>query len=233
MATLLSALIADVRSRLIEPTPNFWSDAELLVWINQGIKDLWRAINNNNQNYFLTLDSTHVSLAANASTLSGVPADVSIVRRITPRSLTTYPYTKFEYRPCDHKDFVAAEAQGAVDNNVARLIFFDVTDAGAPVAAPTIRVAPMLSAAMDLTLGYVPVLTAKASTDSNPIPGESDNALVCYCAAYARCREREDRSPDPGWIAMYATEKANILVSIDPRQTQDEKVAEALFQEFW
>lgn len=235
MATLLSALITDVRTRLVAPiaTDLYWTDAEILIWLNQGIKDLWRAINDNYQNYFLTVDATNVYLAANGTTVTGTPADVSIVRKITPRSLSTYPYVRFEHRPFDHRDFVAAEAQGAVDTQTARLIYFDVTDAGGPVAAPTIRVAPSLSSQMLLTLGYVPVLATKTATDNNPIPGESDNALVSYAVAYARGREREDRGPDPEWIRMYATEKANILVSLTPRQTQDEVVAEALFQEFW
>jgi hypothetical protein len=237
MATTLQSLITDGRAHLIAPitgdnADEFWTDAELLGILNRGIKELWRAINDNFQNYFLTVDKTNVSIASGTDLLSGVPSDVSIVRFIGPRSPADYPYMRFEYRNLDHKDYLAAKAQGTVDASQARLIYFYISQAGAPVAAPEIHIAPTLSANINLELCYVPVLTTLAATDYNPIPGESDQALIDWLVAWARAKEREDRTPDPGWIQMYATEKANILVSLTPRQTQDDDVAEALFEEW-
>ena len=241
MATVMSSLIADIRSHLIAPSAGsgivnadlFWTDTELLAMLNRGIKDLWRSINDNYQNYFLTVDVTNVAIAANASNLTGIPADVSIIRGLGPRDRSVYPYLKFEYRNHDHRDFIAAETQGALDASQARLVYFYISQPGAPVAAPVVVIAPQLSAAVLLRLLYVPALTALTTTGTNPIPGESDQALINWGVAWARAKEREDRSPDPAWIQMYATEKQSILTSLSPRQTQDEEVVEALFEEWW
>jgi hypothetical protein len=238
MATTFGSLITDIRSHLVAPitgdnADEFWTDAELLGILNRGVHDLWRAVNDNYQNYFLTVDATHVSIAVGTDLLAGVPADVAIIRAIKPRSPAAYPYLRFEFRNVDHRDFIAAETQGTIDSGMARLVYFYVSQAGAPIAAPEIHIAPALSAAVLLKLVYVPTLATFTSNDVNPVPGESDQALICWGVAWARAKEREDRSPDPAWIQTYATEKQNMLVSLTPRQTQDEEVVEALFEEFW
>ena len=51
-----------------------------------------------------------------------------------------------------------------------------------------------------------------------PLPGHPDYALMCFTIAYARSREREDRSPDPTWLAHYSSHKSNIIGSLTPRQ---------------
>jgi|ERR1035437_3716186 hypothetical protein len=237
MATTFGSLITDIRAHLIAPltgdnADEFWTDAELLGILKRGVSDLWRAVNDNYQNYFLTVDATHVSIAVGTDLLSGVPADVAIIRAIKPRVPSAYPYLKFEFRNVDHKDFIAAETQGTIDSGQARLVFFYISQAGAPIAAPEVHIAPMLSAAVPLALVYVQTLGTFTASSVNPVPGESDQALISWGVAWARAKEREDRSPDPAMIQMYATEKQNILVSLTPRQTQDEEVAEALFEGF-
>lgn len=238
MATALSSIITDARALLIAPTTGdnadeFWQDSELLGILNRGVKELWRAINDLYQNHFLTVDKTNVSVVASQETLSGVPADLAILRTLGPRNREAFPYMKFEYRNLDHKDYIAAETQGAIDPSQARLIYFYISQPGAPVAAPEIHIAPMMTAAVDLQLGYVPTLETLTASDYNPIPMESDQALICWTVAWARAKEREDRSPDPAMMQMYATEKQKILTACAPRQTQDEEVAEALFEEYW
>jgi hypothetical protein len=88
----------------------------------------------------------------------------------------------------------------------------------------------MVNTAISLRFVYVPILAAVAAAGSNPIPGESDNALIAWCIAYARAKEREDRSPDPNWLAVYSTEKTNLLVRLTPRQTQEPEVVEDFFE---
>jgi hypothetical protein len=51
--------------------------------------------------------------------------------------------------------------------------------------------------------------------------------------AWARAKEREDRSPDPEWLASYATEKSNLIVSATPRQEDEAKVVDAIFESEW
>lgn len=237
MATTLQSLITDVRALLIAPitgdnADEFWTDAELLGHMNRGIKELWREINDLYEDHFLTVDKTNVYLAASTEQLVGVPADVAIVRHLGPRDPTAYPYLRFEAKSYDHRDFIAAETQSAQDSSHVRLIYFYISQAGAPVAAPEIHTAPLVNATILLTLKYVQTLPLYTATDNNPIPGESDQALISWTHAWARAKEREDRSPDPNIIATYAAERAKILTSLAPRQTQDEEVAEALFEEW-
>lgn len=233
MATTIQTIVDIARRHLLETTASFWTDAELVALANRGIRDLWRAINDNYQDYFLTNDASNVSMAASSSTLTGVPADVGIVRAIEPRVLTTYPTLHFRPKNYTHPDFMAARSMDAQDPSFGGTVWWHVVGAGGPVAAPTIYVAPQLTIAVDLRLVYVPIIAEKVIGNDNPIPGESDNALVAWVVAFARAKEREDRSPDPAWSAIYSTEKQNILISLTPRQTDEDDIAEALFEGYW
>lgn len=233
MATTVQTILDIARRHLVETSASFWTDAELIALMNRGMRDLWRAINDNYQDYFLTVDVTNVSLAADGTTLTGVPSDVSIVRGIEPRVLSTYPDLLFRPKNYNHPEFIGARAQPAFNPSEGGVIFYAIGGAGGPVAAPTIYVAPAITSAVPLRLIYIPVLTEKVAGDNNPIPGESDNALVCWTVAYARAKEREDRAPDPEWLTLYGTEKTNLLVSLTPRQHDEEEVTEAVFEPYW
>lgn len=232
MATALSSIESQARIHLKEVTASFWSSAELIDIINKGIKDLWGAIIDLNQEHFITVDESNVTLEASTSSLTGVPSDVFRVHLIEPRDTTpTGSFRNVEFVPRDynHPLFRNARAQGVLDASTGINIYFTVSQAGAPVGAPTILVAPQVDSQLPLRFVYVPVLAAVASSGNNPIPGESDQALIAWCVAYARAKEREDRSPDPNWLAVYATEKQNILVRCAPRQTQEPEIVDGVF----
>jgi hypothetical protein len=237
VATDISELIDVVRQNLNELEEDlvngFWTDDELAGHIDKGARDLWRAINDNYQNYFITVDESNVSLAASSSTLTGVPTDVSIVRGIEVRSLNDRPGVVFEHRDYMHPDFQRARSLSTQDPSYGTKIFYDLHGAGAPIAAPTVRVAPQINAALNLRLVYVPTLARITADDSNPIPGESDNALIAWATAHAMAKQAEDQKPDAGWLAIYGTEKKNLLTSLTPRQTEDEETSEAFFEDLW
>lgn len=235
MATVLSTLITTSRTTLLETSANFWTDAELLVHLIDGIKELWRGILDLHQGHFLTIDETHVSQAASAYTLSGVPADVFRVELLEMRDQTTANTVKnLDYlpRPINSPDFTGARGVGSVDPN-GLTIYYAVINAGAPVAAPTIEVAPAVTSTLLLRLIYTPVLAAMTAASTNPIPGESDHALVAWTIAHARAKEREDRSPDPAWLAVYAADRQHLLTALTPRQTQEPDVVEAVYESYW
>lgn len=231
MPTAISAIETQVRRHLDETTAKFWSSAELVDITNQGIRDLWGAIVDLNQEHWFTEDETNVSLAANATSLTGVPADVFRVMLLEPRDTTVTPGKDIYCFPRDRNsdDFKNARAMTAQDPTGGLSIFYTLTQAGAPVGAPTILTAPALSTALNMRLVYVPTPTAVAVGENNPVPGQSDNALIAWTIAYARAKEREARDPDPAWIAIYATEKANLLTRLTPRQIQEPDVVEDLF----
>lgn len=234
MATPISTLTQNARITLLELTPRFWTDAELLTLANDAIKDLWKGVIDLYQDHIVTIDETHVSLAANTATLTGVPADVFRVVMLQPRVLgqnSAAPGLIFKPRTLTHPDFVQAQAMRPISPR-DNIIYYATINAGAPVGAPSIRVAPQITSAIDLALWYNPTIANKASGDDNPIPGESDKAIEEYIIAFARAKEREDRAPDPEHLSIYATEKRNLLIALTPRSVQEPETVVGMWEDY-
>lgn len=235
MPTLISAIETTVRLRLIESSANYWSSAELVDIITAGIRDLWRDTADLKQEHYLKVDNDNVSLASGSSTLSGVPTDVHKVYLIEARDTSnTSTNVGLTFTPLDynHLKFQSARATSDVEpaNNV---IYYAITGQGAPVNAPVIYCAPQVTSAVNLSFCYVPTVGQLTSTSVVPIPGEADNALVAWTVAFARAKEREDRSPDPNWLSIYATEKQHLLQSLGMREYQEPKYVDAMFENYW
>ena len=237
MATLIATIRDKARKTLLETSASFWTEAELLEHFVDGAKDMWGAIVDLHQEHYMTLDVTNVLMAANSATLTGVPADVFRVLLIEPRDTTTANSGRnIEFVPRDYNsaEFTAARAMSAISPSTGGTVYYSISQPGAPIAAPTIHVAPQLSSALTLRLAYIPTLADSAyndpATDYNPIPGEADNALYAWIIAYARAKERDDRSPDPNWLAIYATEKQAVLTRLTPRQEQEPEYVEGMFE---
>lgn len=216
-------------------TNPFWSSAELIDLENSGIRDLWRDIVDLKQEHYLTIDTTNVSLAANSSTLTGVPTDVHKVYLIEPRDLSVNGSNHgLLFKPLDYNDsmFQLARSRDAIDPT-NDTIYYAIHQQGAPVAAPTILVAPKVTSAVNISFCYCPTLGALTAASTVPIPGEADNAIVAWTVAFARAKEREDHSPDPSWLAVYAAEKAHLLQSLGLREYQEPSYAHAMFDEYW
>jgi len=235
MATQVSRIEELARLRLIEVTPRFWSSAELTEIIASGIRDLWRATVDLKQEHYLTIDPDHVTLEADATELTGVPLDVHkiyLIEAVNSGENDTNNGLIFEPLDYNHKKFKSARARGGIDprNDV---IYYSITSQGAPVNAPIIRIAPTVNSAVSIRFCYVPTLGTITTDSVVPIPGEADNALVSWTVAWARAKEREDRSPDPNWLSIYATEKNNLLASLGLRQYQELQYVDAMWEEYW
>lgn len=239
MATLLSSLETQSRRHLLETSATFWSSQELIDICNKGIKDLWGALIDLHQEHYQTMDITNVSIAADSDVLAGVPTDVFRVLDIEPVDVSVQgSYRGLQFVPKDFNslEFSAARTLGSVNSLQAQVIYYTISQAGAPVGAPTIRIGPKMSAAIpagNIRLVYIPTVADLAAGGTNPIPGESDNALIAWIIAYAKAKQREDGAPDPGWLAVYATEKQNILTRSTPRQEQEPEYVDAMFQSEW
>lgn len=235
MATLLSSIETQARRHLIETTAFFWSSDELIALATAGIKDLWRDIVDLKQEHYLTIDNDHVFLTAGTSQLSGVPNDVHKVYLIEPRDLsTTGSNNGLVFSPLDYNHQAFQGARGREDITPSNdTIFYAIHQQGAPVSAPTILIAPSTTSDVLLSFCYVPTLGPLTKDSQVPIPGEADNAVVAWTVAFARAKEREDRSPDDAWLTIYATEKQHLLESLGLRQYQENVFAEALFSEYW
>lgn len=228
MATLLGTIRTRVRRQLNETTASYWSEAELLDHLVAGMMDMWGAVVDLHQEHYITVDATNVSLAADTATITGVPTDTFRVLLIEPRDTSSSASGRnvlFVPRDYNSPEMIAARSLDDQDPTGSVTVYYAITGKGAPFSAPTIYVAPQLTSALNLRFVYIPTFAASEyndpDTDNNPIPGESDNALFAYCMAFALAKEREDKLPDPGWIAVYATEKQNILTRLTPRQEQE------------
>lgn len=239
MASALSTIETKARRRLNEISASFWSSQDLIDLANLGIKDLWGAITDLHQEHYMTVDITNVSIAASAEVMAGVPSTVFRVLLIEPKTVSSSgSYRNLQFVPRDYNsvEFAGARTLGDVDPTNAQVIYYSISQAGAPVAAPTIHIGPSLTTAMaagEIRLVYIPTIADVASGGNNPIPGESDNALIAWVIAFALASEREDRGPDPGWLAIYATEKQALLTRLTPRQEQEPEYVEAMFESLW
>lgn len=235
MPTTLAQIETLARLRLVETTARFWTSAELIGIEAAGCRDLWRDIVDLKAEHYLKVNDTDVFLGASATELSGVPADIHKVYLIEPRDLTSSSANAgIIFKPLDfnHRTFQGARSRSATDPT-NDTIYYAITGQGAPVGAPVIRCAPKVSSQLNVTLSYVPTLGELDSNSIVPVPGEADNALVAWTVAFASAKEREDKSPDPNWLSVYATEKQHLLQSLGLRQLQEPTYAEAVFEEFW
>ncbi len=229
MATTLTTILSAVRINLQEPTAKLWTDAEIVAHFNSCIKDMWRSLNTVYQDFFFTT-SIAVTYVSSAETLTGVPAGVSTITGLELADPSLYPGLIFEYAGYTSDKMIAARAMADQSPTGIGRVFFCATGAGAPTGAPTIYIAPQLSANLTLRLTYIPVLDTLVAANNNPVPGESDKALECWATAHARSKIREEQTPDPEWLALYATEKQSIIVAVTPRQEVTDQIAESPFE---
>jgi hypothetical protein len=234
MATPIATLIAIARRHLNEPAEvsgGAFTDAELAALANLACNDLWRAINDNFQDYFL--EEAELIQETGADTLTDVPDDCAIVRGLEVLDQSARPGLVYEHKNYTHIDFARARARDDIDPSQGGKIFYHLRGQGAPVDAPQIDVAPLTTADVTLRLTYVPTLTEVDELSDNPIPGQSNNAIVAWMVGYGMAKIAEDQAPNAGWLTLYGTEKQNMLVSLTPRQSDDEDVAEAMFEDEW
>jgi hypothetical protein len=75
----------------------------------------------------------------------------------------------------------------------------------------------------------VPTIPTLVGATTNPIPGQSDQALIAWVTAHALGKQA-NQVPDAGWMTVYKVEKDNILLFVAPRQDDEPDVAEAIFE---
>jgi hypothetical protein len=209
-----------------------------------GCRDLWKSIVDLHQGHFVTISDPAsggtVIYPAGTSGLTtnftGVPVDCFRILMVEPQDLGASGSSatfvrRFRPKQFWSRTFQDARSMTVQDSTSWIEVYYDILNAGAPVGAPVLVGAPPVLAAVPIRLTYVNTLPALVDTSTNPIPGESDNALIAWCVAYAKSKEQDtvNRVPDPGWLAIYATEKQGLLVALTPRQEQEEEIVEGLF----
>ena len=234
MATPIKDILLQVREALGgKSARTFWTDGELRAHLTNGVKDLWKAyLDVHGEHYTKETTEGQVRVVASATELAGVPEDCFRVQLIEPWDTTgngSMPDLIFKPRKYNSSEFSYGRSLGSMDGTGPYVIYYAMAGEGAPVKAPRIKIAPKLSSNLNVRLVYNPTLTVE---DYNPVPGESDFALVAWVIAYARVKERPDRLPDPGWLAVYSTEKQGCLVASTPRQEHEPEYVEGMFESY-
>jgi len=236
MSTTIAAIRPVTRTRLIEPAANFWSDAELDAIAILGCRDLWRDIVNLKQEHYCVIKNDgSVTLPPNSSVIAGLPPDIHKVYMIEPiNGGENQANTGLEFSPLPYNDrlFQFARSHPAIDP-INDTIYWALRGQGSPSDGTIIDVAPQVTSVVPISFTYIPTLGQMNADSPIPIPGEADNAIIAWTVAYARAKEREDRQPDPGWLAIYATEKGHLLESLGVRQYQEPSYAQAVFMDYW
>lgn len=231
----LSAIETLVRQRLIEPSANFWTSDELTQLCVAGIRDLWRSIVDLKGEHFLR-QMTDVYYPQNSDRLANLPNNsIHKIYLIEPANMSANSANVgllFSPRPYKNRLFQLARSQDPI-SPANDTIWYDIAGAGGPADGITVFCAPQVTSNVPLNFLYIPTLGAMDQNSVNPIPGESDNALVAWTVAYARAKERDDRMPDPAWLQVYSTEKQNLLQSLGLREYQEASYVDAQFEEYW
>jgi hypothetical protein len=132
-------------------------------------------------------------------------------------------------------DFTQAALRSSIDpTGNGGLVYYALVNAGSPVMTPAIHNAPRVTSDVPIRLTYVPTLPATLTLESfNPIPGESDHALVAWTAAYALGKQNPDGTfaPDTTWLQVYATEKESIKIVSEPRDASAPSLVRGVFDD--
>lgn len=232
MPTTINTIITRARRALNETTARFWSDAELLDLAQMGIEDLWKAVKATNKKHLITSTTSTISASTAYFYAPDNIADIYGLEVTNPSTNVNLHFKKADYFSGEFQQARFADATEAREC----VVLYDIFGPGgnASSTSTTIQIAPKLSTAVNVTLYYVPTPSSASTSSNNPIPGASDNALIAWVIAFARAREREDRAPDSEWLAVYNTEKQNLLTSVlDPRDKSEEVYVEGMFEQLW
>lgn len=242
MPTNLGSIVARTRTQILAPlvqsgaiSPDqFWTDDELVGHVVAGCRDLWRAIVDLHQDHFVAVHTAAV-LPAAADALVNVPTDLFRILYLQPRDVTeSTPSVRFRRASLASRDFTLALTRAAVDPSTGgSVVYYALVNAGSPVMTPEIYVAPRVSTAVPIRLVYVPTLPGTLNANSiNPIPGESDHALMAWCAAYALGKQADGSfAPDTTWLQVYSTEKEAIKVVTEPRDASSPQIVRGVFDD--
>ena len=228
----VTELLLDVRTNLDENTASFWTDTQLIAYINQAQEMVWSRVKSLKDDYFdvqrsstdgsVTIlgesyDTSGFAIAASTTSYT-LPPDMDELKLI--EVLTTgYEHVRFTFADMTAPTFRAALAQ--VDAQEPTGFLCDL------IGERTWIVAPKANRALDLKLTYTPILgTLTATTDTLQVPNPLWLAVVDYAKARA---QRKDREPSfLMWEQAAEGHLARFFAS-HARQTQDVEVAEGLF----
>jgi len=226
----LAAMRLLVRDQLDESSASFWTDAQLLRYLNRAQSRVWNRLKAANE-YYCTVTRTSND---GALTIQGESYTASAFRIVAGTSdyvlppdfdqmstieVITLGYEELSITRLDINDPEFRGARSLVDNqSPSGEIYFDIV--GEPAS---MRIAPKSDTTLDLRITYVQTLAdMSADTDRLMLPNPLYIAVADYATMYAL---RQDRSPDAGTYEASGDKLIAEKFGSDFRQTQDISVA--------
>jgi hypothetical protein len=221
--TLLTLRTA-VRYSLDELVPSRWSNAMLLVYLNQAIKRVWTDTRRLREEYFMksitSLDgsltilgetylSSTMAVTASGTSLT-LPPDFSelyLLEVIT----SGYETVRFNLQEITSPAFRAAREVTTASDPTR---FY-----GAIINERTLTYAPLSSRALDTRLTYIfRIADLAADGDTLQMPEPLDLAVVWYAVASALA---QDQAPEATGYEQRASALVSSVTAADKRQNQD------------
>jgi hypothetical protein len=205
----LTTALTNVRSMLDEPNPQFWTNSELTLWLNEACTDIARRSE--------TLRQT-ATIAVTAGTQSfPAPVDTYRIYRIEFATSGVQTYT-LEYRGMEGMDqyWGNLQTQPAAWPALYTLWYSPVSVAEAGSPAPTqmmIKTYPVASQNGSLIVYYyrliVPVTSGAPTATLDCLPGWED---VAYDYAVYKALRKD---ADPRWKEQHDLYESRLLDMID------------------
>lgn len=194
----LSVLRTQVRHALDEATASFWSNAQLLVYINQAKDRAWNEVRLMRSDYFLKSVSSGdgtVSQLGENYTASGLAVTVSGTELTLPLDFSEFRLLKVTTTGYEDRRFHLVTLndprfRDALEETTARepTGFY-----AALVNERTLRYAPLSSVALATTLSYIfQPIDLSADGDELQMPYPLELAVVWYAVASAMLQDRDD-----------------------------------------
>jgi hypothetical protein len=183
MSATLQNLLAQVRANIDEPTPRFWTDAELTSWINDGLRDVARRSED-----VLSINSSLTAIVGQAS--YAAPTDLIRLHRVEfqPTSSTqVYPIDVRERNEADQ--FMGFNP--SIQSAFPYLCWLWGTT-GVASYALTISFYPVFSQAGTISIWYyrMPSLLVNMN-DPVELPNGWEDLPVLFATAMARRKGRD------------------------------------------
>jgi len=182
----LQEMITDIRYRVNEPTANFWSDAELIVWLNEAQDNLVSRLPLEMLSDLAAIDTATMSDVSGYSQGS-LPASFVKLEKAEINNHQCMKMAVKDLHALKHNEFFT-------DSNYEP--YFSV------IWNDKIRIYP--TATPTATLYYIkqPGALAAPATDSSALPNHLHHLLVLYASARAK-QKQEEHNTAQSFLAEY------------------------------
>lgn len=235
-----------------DPTSNFWSTAEMVEYMNEGLREVWQAVRETHQNWFVrTLTSTDGTLRiggrdydtdllrfTNRRTRLLLPPDfreLLFLEGLPPENSSQigdnfFPVIRFEYRNITQRRH-REDSLNFVTTNV-RVYLYDIVFSA---DGPHIELSPPLSLNEDIRgrikyLAAPPTLRLINTFESTGFTLEMTDAVLAYVCYAAATKEKLVENLTT-FKLVWDLKRELAVRSAGPKQTRDEETVEGFLED--